>query len=266
MKKAVVFFILIAVSLCFAVEERMVISIKGMTDGGCVNKVTDALNKIDGVKSAEVSFKPGTAVVVFESGKTNDEALLKAVTKLGYKAVRNDNIISEVSDSKTKSKPVSTKGCPPTCPSLKHCDLSGKVTGTGLSGKPVCVDLVIGKPQKDSHRHGGGDGHVCPTVSCKELNEFHNMMHPMHVAIDANDYDAVRLQYPQLAKKAEAVENMNCGKECKGDKKLCQALSVELADCVKKLGKACDGRDNRLILETFNKMHDAYVALGNVCK
>lgn len=266
MKKAVVFFILIAVSLCFAVEERMVISIKGMTDGGCVNKVTDALNKIDGVKSAEVSFKPGTAVVIFESGKTNDEALLKAVTKLGYKAVRNNNIISEVSDSKTKSKPVSTKGCPPTCPSLKHCDLSGKVTGTGLYGKPVCVDLVIGKPQKDSHQHEGSDGHVCPTVSCKELIEFHNVMHPMHVAIDANDYAAFRLQYPQMAKKTEEVKQMKCGDSCKGDKKACEKLSARLVESVKKLGKACDGDDNSKLNKIFMEVHDAYVAFGKVCK
>jgi len=65
-------------------------SVKGMTCATCVAGVKAALEKVDGVKSAEVSLADNEATVVYVKGKTTPEALVKAVQKAGFQASLKD--------------------------------------------------------------------------------------------------------------------------------------------------------------------------------
>ena len=71
----------------FAAEKKAEIKVEGMTCEGCVSKVKTSLEKVEGVKSAEVSLANSLAVVTYDDGKTNDTALKSAVNATGFKAV-----------------------------------------------------------------------------------------------------------------------------------------------------------------------------------
>lgn len=60
------------------------IRIGGMTCGGCVNAVTRALKAVNGVRTVEVSLRPGQATVEFDESKTSAEQIRTAVVRAGY--------------------------------------------------------------------------------------------------------------------------------------------------------------------------------------
>ena len=62
------------------------IKIAGMTCGGCVNAVTRALRKVDGVAAVDVSLEQGEANVRYDSSRASKTALLDAVRDAGYEA------------------------------------------------------------------------------------------------------------------------------------------------------------------------------------
>ncbi|MFQ6063305.1 MAG: heavy-metal-associated domain-containing protein, partial [Methanosarcinales archaeon] len=66
--------------------EKVTLKVEGMTCIGCAVAVQSALEKVQGVRNAEVSFRKGEAVVEFEKGKVNTTQLIEAVEKVGYKA------------------------------------------------------------------------------------------------------------------------------------------------------------------------------------
>lgn len=63
---------------------KKTLEVEGMMCMHCVKHVKDALEGLDGVKSAEPDHEKGTAVVELE-GECTDEALVKAVEDAGYK-------------------------------------------------------------------------------------------------------------------------------------------------------------------------------------
>ncbi len=63
--------------------------VDGMTCDTCATHVKEALQKVPGVRSAEVSYPKGTAQLATEPG-TSPEALTAAVAGLGYKATLAD--------------------------------------------------------------------------------------------------------------------------------------------------------------------------------
>lgn len=68
-------------------EQRVTLTVEGMTCGGCAAAVKLAAEKVDGVKSAKVSYEKGTAEITYDPGKTNPEAIAKAITEhSGFKA------------------------------------------------------------------------------------------------------------------------------------------------------------------------------------
>ncbi len=67
-------------------SEQVVLTVKGMTCGGCESKVKGALTKCTGVKDVQVNHKDGKAVVHVEKGKANKEKLIEAVEKVGFTA------------------------------------------------------------------------------------------------------------------------------------------------------------------------------------
>lgn len=60
--------------------------IEGMTCAACSTRVEKALNKVDGVVSANVNLSNNKATIQYPSGAIEDETLIKTVEKAGYKA------------------------------------------------------------------------------------------------------------------------------------------------------------------------------------
>lgn len=58
------------------------LKIDGMHCNGCVNRVTNALKKVDGVEVGAVEV--GKASVAYDPEKTGPEALKAVVEKLGF--------------------------------------------------------------------------------------------------------------------------------------------------------------------------------------
>jgi Cu+-exporting ATPase len=60
--------------------------IEGMTCAACSTRVEKVLNKVEGVTKANVNLSTNKATVEFLSGAVEDETLINAVEKVGYKA------------------------------------------------------------------------------------------------------------------------------------------------------------------------------------
>lgn len=60
------------------------LKITGMTCGGCVNKVAQALTAVTGVGDVNVSLSAGEAVVQFDEGLTSPEQLQAVVKDAGF--------------------------------------------------------------------------------------------------------------------------------------------------------------------------------------
>ena len=90
MKKYVVFLalILLAIQLAFAGDEtqKCTLNVKGMTCGGCVSRVRNAVSKLEGVSSVDVSLEKGLAEVTFASDKLTTDDLVAAIEKTGFSA------------------------------------------------------------------------------------------------------------------------------------------------------------------------------------
>ena len=65
------------------------LKITGMTCDSCAVHVKDALEKVPGVQSADVSYAKGSAKLAIEVG-TSPDALTAAVAGLGYRATLAD--------------------------------------------------------------------------------------------------------------------------------------------------------------------------------
>jgi len=65
---------------------KVTLKVDGMTCGSCSEKVTAALTAIDGVTAAAVDYQKGTALVAYEPGKVQPEAIAAAIVELGFKA------------------------------------------------------------------------------------------------------------------------------------------------------------------------------------
>ena len=66
--------------------ENTVIKVGGMSCQGCVKNVTDVLNGMGGVASAEVSLDAGEAKLAFDPQRVSREALLSAIEDAGFDA------------------------------------------------------------------------------------------------------------------------------------------------------------------------------------
>jgi copper ion binding protein len=67
------------------VNMKTILKIKGMSCEHCVKHVTQALEGVNGVKSAKVSLKSNDAVVKHDDG-VSLEAMKAAVVEAGYEA------------------------------------------------------------------------------------------------------------------------------------------------------------------------------------
>ena len=63
---------------------EIILSVTGMTCGGCVNSVQKVLAALPGVQSVEVSLTPGQARVVVEPTRIDRAALVQAVIDAAF--------------------------------------------------------------------------------------------------------------------------------------------------------------------------------------
>lgn len=86
MKKLVFVFLLTQSGGLFAAEQSVILSIPTMDCPVCPITIKKSLQKVDGLKSAEVSFANKTATVVFDDKLTKVENFLTATENVGYPA------------------------------------------------------------------------------------------------------------------------------------------------------------------------------------
>jgi len=66
---------------------EQILTISGMTCGGCVNSVTRVLQALPGVQKVEVTLVPGQAKLVIDETRVDLPILKKAVTEAGFSVV-----------------------------------------------------------------------------------------------------------------------------------------------------------------------------------
>jgi periplasmic mercuric ion binding protein len=85
MTKIIITFVLTIVSFtAWASPQTVTLDLPTMNCAMCPITVKKALNKVDGVTNADVSYKKKRAVVTFDDDVTNVEALVQATTNAGY--------------------------------------------------------------------------------------------------------------------------------------------------------------------------------------
>lgn len=67
--------------------KKQIFKIKGMHCASCANKIENAVNKLVGIKTAQVNFATETLLVEFDEQKVKVENLSKAVESVGYKLI-----------------------------------------------------------------------------------------------------------------------------------------------------------------------------------
>lgn len=65
-----------------------ILNIQGMTCGGCVKSVTNALQREAGVETVAVALEQGTATVSYDAAQTSPEDLIAAIDDIGFEASR----------------------------------------------------------------------------------------------------------------------------------------------------------------------------------
>jgi len=78
--------IFLTAGVAMAKDVTAAIKISGMTCQACAVSVQKSLEKVKGVKRAEVSSDKGLATVVYDDAQANEQQLRDAINKTGFKA------------------------------------------------------------------------------------------------------------------------------------------------------------------------------------
>jgi mercuric ion binding protein len=65
-------------------QQTVTLKLENITCAMCTVTIKKALQKVEGVQKVTVDYDTKTAVVIFDSHKTNSAALFKATTDAGY--------------------------------------------------------------------------------------------------------------------------------------------------------------------------------------
>ena len=78
--------VLLLATVVYAKEVTTRIKVSGMTCEACAVSVQKSLEKVKGVKHAEVSSEKGLATVTYEDAQATDQQLRDAINRAGFKA------------------------------------------------------------------------------------------------------------------------------------------------------------------------------------
>jgi mercuric ion binding protein len=86
--KSIVIFLVVLLMAAVATAKEVTIEIKvsGMTCQACAVTLQKSLEKVEGVKRADVSSDKGLATVVYDDANANEQQLRDAIDKTGFKA------------------------------------------------------------------------------------------------------------------------------------------------------------------------------------
>jgi mercuric ion binding protein len=78
--------VLLMAAVAMAKEVTTEIKVSGMTCQACAVSVQKSLEKVKGVKRAEVNSDKGLATVVYDDVQANEQQLRDAINKAGFEA------------------------------------------------------------------------------------------------------------------------------------------------------------------------------------
>lgn len=64
--------------------EQLILTVTGMTCGGCENAVTRAVSRLDGVSNVTASHSENRVTVDYDATKVNRAKVAEAIDKAGY--------------------------------------------------------------------------------------------------------------------------------------------------------------------------------------
>ncbi len=64
--------------------------VEGMTCGDCEKSICKGVKELSGIRTVEASHENSTARVVFDPSQINEEGIIAAIEKRGYKVVRDN--------------------------------------------------------------------------------------------------------------------------------------------------------------------------------
>ena len=88
-------------------EIKKTFSIKGMHCASCVSALEKSLKGVEGVSKANVNLATEKATVEYDPNKVTDKELSSAVSNVGYQALINEELQSEVQEKARKQKELS---------------------------------------------------------------------------------------------------------------------------------------------------------------
>ena len=69
-------------------QDRVMISVEGMTCGGCAASINREVKKLDGIVDIEVDHLKGAVSVVRVTDKVTVDQIVEAINKTGFKATK----------------------------------------------------------------------------------------------------------------------------------------------------------------------------------
>ena len=64
--------------------EQLVLTVTGMTCGGCENAVKRAVSRLEGVENVTASHAANRVVIDYDTAKTQPTQIAEAIAKAGY--------------------------------------------------------------------------------------------------------------------------------------------------------------------------------------
>jgi Cu+-exporting ATPase len=84
--------------------ERMELAITGMTCAACATRIEKGLNRLPGIRSANVNLATESATVHYQPGFVEPEDVFEKVRKLGYKAALKNDVPDEAKNQEIRGK------------------------------------------------------------------------------------------------------------------------------------------------------------------
>jgi hypothetical protein len=110
---------------------------------------------------------------------------------------------------------------------------------------------------------------TCPDVTGKTaLSNFHEVMSPMHMAFEDDNYTEMKSSMPRLLEVSKEIEASKCPSNDKCSPDCLKKFDEKKADLLKgveNLDTAFKGDDTKKIDEAFMAMHQAFVDFAGVC-
>lgn|ERR1041385_4740919 len=122
---------------------------------------------------------------------------------------------------------------------------------------------VYSQEKKDD----GQEHHGMKASAVKELDEFHELLHPLvHEAYPNKDFEAIRKALPKLVESGMLLKKAALPKELASKKKAFTAKAKKLVKQLTELNKKKDTLSDDILGEKFMEMHDTFEELMDLTR